>query len=188
MKRVTNACIGGRNFILNDDAYNRLETFLRHYREKLTAPEAEKAEVMEDLESRLSELFFREVGDSTQVVTLALVDKVVSMVGMPDGSPEKDGSATSAFPEDKAPKKLYRDMDNKGVAGVCAGLSLYFNVDVTILRIIMLVVLFAGGSGFWIYLVLWIAVPKAETPQQKCEMHGIPATPENLARFSQTNA
>ena len=31
MKRVTNACIGGRNFTLNDDAYNRLDAYLRHF-------------------------------------------------------------------------------------------------------------------------------------------------------------
>jgi hypothetical protein len=48
----------------------------------------------------------------------------------------------------------------------------------------MLVALLAGTSGFWIYLVLWIAVPRAETPAQKCEMRGIPATAENMARFS----
>ena len=69
-----------------------------------------------------------------------------------------------------------------GVAGVCSGLAWYFNIDVTIIRIIMLVALIAGTSGFWIYLVLWIAIPKALTPAQQCEMRGIPATAENMAR------
>jgi hypothetical protein len=45
----------------------------------------------------------------------------------------------------------------------------------------MLVALLAGTSGFWIYLVLWIAIPKAVTPAQQCEMRGIPATAENMA-------
>lgn len=188
MKRVTNACIGGQSFTLNDDAYNRLDTFLRHYRGKLGVPDAQQAEVMEDIEGRLAELFYQEVGDNSRVVTLQMVEKVVSMVGMPDGSPETGCANTSAFPEDTVRKKLFRDYDNKGVAGVCAGLARYFDVDVTIIRIIMLVALFACTSGFWIYLVLWIAVPKAETPKQKCEMNGIPATPENMARFSQNNA
>ena len=31
MKRVTNACVGGRNFTLNDDAYNRLDAYLRNF-------------------------------------------------------------------------------------------------------------------------------------------------------------
>ena len=88
MKRVTNACVGGRNFTLNDDAYNRLDAYLRHFRAKLTVPEAQKAEVMDDIESRISELFFQEVGESSRVVTLEMVEKVVSTLGMPDGSAE----------------------------------------------------------------------------------------------------
>ncbi len=187
MKRVMNACIGGRSFTLNDDAYNRLDAYLRHFREKLTVPEAQKAEVMDEIEGRISDLFFQEVGDSSRVVTLQMVEKVVSTLGMPDGSAETGYAYSSAFPEDKVPRKLYRDMDNKGVAGVCAGLAHYFEIDVTIIRIIMLVALIMGTSGFWIYVVLWIAVPKAETPAQKCEMRGIPATAENMARFAGRN-
>lgn len=187
MKRVMNACIGGRSFTLNDDAYNRLDAYLRHFREKLTVPDAQKAEVMDEIEGRISDLFFQEVGDSSRVVTLQMVEKVVSTLGMPDGSAETGYAYSSAFPEDKVPRKLYRDMDNKGVAGVCAGLAHYFEIDVTIIRIIMLVALIMGTSGFWIYVVLWIAVPKAETPAQKCEMRGIPATAENMARFAGRN-
>lgn len=187
MKRVMNVCIGGRSFTLNDDAYNRLDAYLRHFREKLSVPETQKGEVMEEIEGRISELFFQEVGDSSRVVTLGMVENVVSTLGMPDGSAETGYAYSSAFPEDKVPRKLYRDMDNKGVAGVCAGLAQYFELDVTIIRIIMLVALLMGTSGFWIYVVLWIAVPKAETPAQKCEMRGIPATAENMARFAGQN-
>ena len=43
MKRVTNACVGGRNFPLNDDAYNRLDAYLRNFKAKLTVPESQKA-------------------------------------------------------------------------------------------------------------------------------------------------
>ena len=184
MKRVTNACIGGRSFTLNDDASNRLDAYLRHFKAKLSVPETQKGEVMDEIEGRIADLFFQEVGDTSRVVTLEMVEKVVSTLGMPDGSPETGYSYSSAFPEDKVPKKLYRDMDRKGVAGVCAGLGHYFDIDVTIIRIIMLVAILAGTSGFWIYVVLWIAIPKAETPAQKCEMRGIPATAENMARFA----
>ena len=184
MKRVTSVSVGGRNFTLNDDAYNRLDAYLKHFKAKLSVPESQKGEVMDDIESRISDLFFQEVGESSRVVTLELVERVVSTLGMPDGSPETGYAYSSAFPEDKVPKKLYRDMEGKSIAGVCSGLSYYFDIDVTIIRIIMLVALLAGSSGFWIYLVLWIAIPKAATPAQQCEMRGIPATAENMARFS----
>ena len=188
MKRVTNACIGGRNFTLEEDAYNRLAAYLEHFRSRLSVPELQKGEVMEEIESRISDLFFQEVADTSRVVTLPLVERVTSTLGMPDGSSEfSSGTASSEYAfsqEEKVPRKLFRDMDNKAVAGVCSGLGCYFEIDVTIIRIIMLVALLAGTSGFWIYVVLWIAVPKAETPAQKCEMRGIPATAENMARFA----
>ena len=81
---------------------------------------------------------------------------------------------------------MYRDVDGKRIAGICSGLSLYFDIDITLVRIIMLVALIFGSAGFWIYVILWIAVPKAETPVQKCEMRGLQPTAENLSRFARS--
>ena len=47
----------------------------------------------------------------------------------------------------------------------------------------MVILLFLGSAGFWIYLVLLIIAPVARTPVQKCEMMGIAPTAENLNRF-----
>lgn len=57
-------------------------------------------------------------------------------------------------------KRLYRDELNKKVAGVCAGLADYLNVDVTIIRVLFLLALIFKGGGGVIYLVLWVALPK----------------------------
>ncbi|MBQ4192369.1 MAG: PspC domain-containing protein, partial [Bacteroidales bacterium] len=85
------------------------------------------------------------------------------------------------------PRKLFRDPENARIAGVCAGLAQYFDVDITLVRVLMLVALFAGSAGFWIYVILWIVVPKALTPAQQCEMRGISPTAENLAKFTLKN-
>lgn len=186
MKKVINVSLGGRNFTLNEDAYNRLRTYLDHFKSKLTVPEYQKGEVMEEIEGRIAELFFQEVGgDNTRVVTQEMVEKVASALGMPDGSAENGSTANTAFTSDQ-PRRLYRDIDNQRVAGVCSGLALYFNIDVTLIRILMLVALICGSAGFWIYIILWIAVPKADTPAKKCEMRGIPPTAENMSRFART--
>ncbi|MDE2311715.1 MAG: PspC domain-containing protein [Patescibacteria group bacterium] len=58
------------------------------------------------------------------------------------------------------PKKLYRSRTDKVIAGVCGGLGEYFNMDSLIFRVIFLALLFAGGSGFWLYLILAIIIPK----------------------------
>lgn len=184
MKKVINVSLGGRSFTLNEDAYNRLQSYLEHFRARLTVAEYQKTEVMEEIEGRIAELFFQEVGgDGTRVVTLEMVEKMASALGMPDGSAEGGFTGQAAFAQD-APRKLYRDMDNKSVAGVCSGLAQYFDIDVTLVRIVMLVALICGSAGFWIYVILWIAVPKADTPAKKCELRGIPPTAENMSRFA----
>lgn len=192
MKKVLNVSLGGRSFAIEEDAYTRLSDYLEHFRARLGAqsgvPFTQSAEVMEDLESRISELFLQEVGTDGRVVNLALVSRVAGQLGMPDGAPESPDAASAASgPERKSGKKLYRDPENSRIAGVCAGLAAYLDADVVIVRIVMLVALIAGTAGFWVYVICWIAIPKAETTAQKCEMHGLPVTAENIARFSSAN-
>ena len=57
-------------------------------------------------------------------------------------------------------KKLYRDTHNKVIGGVCAGLAEYFNIDVSIVRLIFVASLLLKGGGFLLYLVLLIVLPK----------------------------
>ena len=59
-------------------------------------------------------------------------------------------------------KKLVRDIKNKKLAGVCAGVAKYFGLDVTLVRIIWLVLALMGSLGLWVYLILLLVLPKAE--------------------------
>lgn len=58
------------------------------------------------------------------------------------------------------PKKLFRSKSNELIGGVCGGLAAYFNTDPILFRILFVVAFIFGGSGFLIYIVLWIAVPQ----------------------------
>lgn len=206
MKKVINASIGGKSFSLDEDAYNRLSSYFDHFRNRLTQDtQNAREEVMSDLEGRIAELFDQGTGGAAyRVVDLSLVNKVVNQLGMPDGSAEPMGpSATSgnstgtgthessgpdfsySGTKGEAKKRLYRDPDNKAIGGVCSGLGAFLNIDVTIVRIIILLALLLWGSGLIVYLVLWIVVPMASTPAQKCEMRGLDPTAENMASFSE---
>ncbi len=55
---------------------------------------------------------------------------------------------------------LSRPMDQKKIAGVCAGFARYFDCDLTLMRVLWLVVAFGTGIGFIAYLVAWVAMPK----------------------------
>ena len=56
-------------------------------------------------------------------------------------------------------QRLYRSSTDRMIAGVCGGLGKYFSVDPTIVRLVFLLLLILGGSGFLLYLILWIVVP-----------------------------
>lgn len=58
-------------------------------------------------------------------------------------------------------KRLMRSSRDKKIAGVCAGLADYFDLDPTIVRVVWLLAIFFGGTGFLAYLILWIVLPLA---------------------------
>lgn len=57
-------------------------------------------------------------------------------------------------------KKVHRLAGDKKLAGVCAGLGEYFDLDPVFFRLFFLVSLFFGGIGALVYLLLWIMVPE----------------------------
>jgi phage shock protein C len=60
-----------------------------------------------------------------------------------------------------AQKRLTRSKD-KMVAGVCAGLANYVNIDPTIMRILFVLIAFAGGASVLAYIIMWIIMPEEQ--------------------------
>lgn len=56
-------------------------------------------------------------------------------------------------------RQLMLDKRNKKIAGVCAGFARYFDVDVTLMRVIWLSVAVVTGIGFLAYLAAWLIMP-----------------------------
>ena len=64
-------------------------------------------------------------------------------------------------------KPLTRSTSNRMIAGVCAGLGEYFNIDPTIVRLLFVLAFFTGFGGIAIvYLIMAIVVPEQITIQQ----------------------
>jgi len=55
-------------------------------------------------------------------------------------------------------KRLYRSRKNRVLGGVCGGLADYLNLDVSMVRLVAILVIFFGGLSFLAYIVLWIVV------------------------------
>ena len=125
------------------------------------------------------------------VATMADIQSLIGILGRPERieADDPEPSETQAKPQ----KKLYRDLENKKIAGVCAGLGNYFNFDVVAMRIIFCVItlaLFFTGvdegvwslSGFAVYVILWLAMPAARTAQERWAMKGDAGTLDDIQR------
>ena len=83
-------------------------------------------------------------------------------------------------PEDKHVKKLYRNPDDRTLGGVASGLAAYFNIEVLWVRLLFIALIFAGGAGFVIYMILWIITPQAKSITERIEMKGGAITLDNI--------
>ena len=203
MKTTENISLGGLAFTIEADAYAELNRYIEEIRGCFRNDPC-GSEIVEDIEVRISELL-KERCPYGSVVSLAMVEDIKRTIGDPKelGEQEPEVSAeseTTAEEPLKQPKcslrdrRLYRDIDNRMLGGVCSGLGEYFDLDKVIFRVLFLIFFVLGfidddGVLFLIsvvgYLILWIAVPAARTVEQKCEMR---RKPMNLEGFkSQEN-
>lgn len=180
MKKTVKINLGGFAYNIDEDAYARLDAYMEELKAKLGAsPDA--TETLGDIEERASELLSSRLNGG-EVVTLGMVEEVIAQLGNPDeiaGVYTAD-TAESSSVADKPRRRLYRNPEGSIIAGVCSGMAEYFAVDPLVLRVLFLVLLLFRGAGFLIYLIFWIATPRALTPKQKLEMRGEPVTLENL--------
>jgi len=72
--------------------------------------------------------------------------------------------AALALPASTPAKKLARSRTNKKIAGVCGGFADYIELDVTLVRIIWLMLAFLWGWGIFGYLIAWIVMPEEPLP------------------------
>ena len=134
MKKVLNVAIAGKGFVIDEDAYAKLKNYLEKFKSSANMGYQAK-ELMDDIEERIAELFSQHITDYKNVVSIELVNQVISQLGMPDGSAfveDDKKTAETAAPEIRPARKFYRNPDGKTIGGVCTGLSTYFNIDVTV--------------------------------------------------------
>lgn len=175
MNKTITINLAGINFYIDEDAYAQLKQYLENIAASLDAES--RAETLQDIESRIAELFLQEQHHKSQVIREKEIDRIIEIMGQPEDYDIDEGtqkSKSSSKKQDPEPiKKLYRDMDNSVVGGVLAGLSHYFGISLFWLRIIFILLILASYSSvILVYIILWIAAPAAKTTSEKLEMKG----------------
>jgi phage shock protein PspC (stress-responsive transcriptional regulator) len=59
----------------------------------------------------------------------------------------------------KKKKVLFRSESDRMIAGVCAGIAEHFDIDLTIVRVLWILLTLMGFSGVFVYLILWLVIP-----------------------------
>ncbi len=180
MKKTYTVNIGGLVFSIDEDAFMKLNGYLDELKVHLKNNPG-RSEIMEDIERRIAELFKEKLKDRKEVIGLDDVEKVVGILGKP-GDIGEEGEEGSQYEKIKGgrPKRLYRDIDDKMIGGVCSGLGYYINIDPTWVRIVFAVAILLSGISVVAYLILWIVVPPANTITEKLEMRGDPVNLSNI--------
>lgn len=159
MKETINANIGQQAFVLDCDAYDRLNRYFGDVRSKITD---DTDEVMNDIEIRVAEILREELPSQMMVVTLAMVERAIARVGAPEDFGAETQTETENFKAETTmeTKKLRRSRTNRSIAGVCGGLANYLGLDPTVLRIAMVFLTFFAGMSLWVYIILWLLIPE----------------------------
>lgn len=201
MKKTLTVNLGGTVFNIDDDAYRLLDNYLNNLKTHFRK-EAGADEIVDDIERRISELFAEKLSAGLQVITIADVEEVIARMGKPEEM-ETEGEGNGAAGSGSANagsgygagawggnttygttrRRLYRNPDDKMLGGVISGMAAYLGWDVTLLRLLLLVVLICGvGTLIPVYIVCWLVIPEARTAAEKLSMRGEAVTVENIGK------
>ena len=151
-----------------------------------TVPEFSVLYIITDIEIRIAELFNEHL-QGQPIVGMREVEKIISIMGTPEefgATIDEEPSKTKAHSakSKRSGKRLFRDPDEKVIAGVCSGLAAYLGIDEPVwVRLFMVLLIFTGFAPL-IYIVLWIAIPEAKTSGDKLSMRGEKIDVSNIAR------
>lgn len=208
MNEIKKCSIAGVSFTLESDAYDVLSTYIESLKETYKDdPDGE--EIIADIEARIAELILS-AQSSESIICRPLIDNIIKQLGSASQIDEEHGEQTRhAETTDhngnpRIPRRLYRDMENGKLGGVCAGLANYFDADPTWIRLAVFAPLFVwvcGSIGImhWIrpltgnlfvlvvlgYIIMWFAVPRASSARQKLEMKGERITAKSIKEATQ---
>jgi len=190
MNQVLNINLGGYPITIDTDAFEVLDHYLNTIEHHFQDSEG-CDEIIADIETRLAELFIEELGKRT-IVGNKDVERAIAIMGTPEdfgaeplaADPKKRSSKSSTKSEGlNFGKKLFRDPEDKQVAGVCSGLAAYFGMEDPLwIRLGFVLFTLSGGAGILIYIILWAITKEANSPSDRLAMRGETINVSNIGK------
>jgi phage shock protein PspC (stress-responsive transcriptional regulator) len=161
MEKVFQIHLAGVLFTIEEQAYLQLKTYL----DNMHAHFNSNAEVVQDIEGRMAELFGQKLGSNRTTLFTKDVDEVTQTLGNIEQMVEH--GETHAKPleskiQNPAHRRLRRSPSDQNLGGVCSGIASFFDVDPVMVRVFFVIMMVLYGSGVLLYLVLWVILPEAK--------------------------
>lgn len=185
MKKVININFLGSIIPIEETAYEVLQDYIASLR-RYFAKEEGRDEIINDIESRIAEIFNQRLKSGAVCITDDHVQGMIRNMGRPEdfegveteaaAAPRAEAGQKKAAPkaEEAEPfipqsRRLYRNEGDKVLGGVASGLAAYFRIDPAMMRLVFVLLTIFGGSGMLIYVVLWILLPSqvVDNPTRK---------------------
>ncbi|OKS89138.1 PspC domain-containing protein [Mucilaginibacter polytrichastri] len=168
--------INGTVFHIEEYAYEILKQYMTGIKRHFFDSE-DSLEITTDIENRIAELFTEILQrEGRQAIIDQDVNFVIEQMGAVEdfegAATEGHASAGYAYPGRIEKRRLFRDADDHLVAGVCAGIANYFDTQTVWIRLAFALSTAFAGTGLFLYVVLWIVLPKAVTRADRMAMKG----------------
>ena len=190
MKEINRIHLAKIPYEIEIDAKDELNKYFNALKKNI-----EDETILDDIEIRITEILRDQGIVASGIISMQDVEQIESQLGSPEVF--MDDQTESAEVEDSdvendlegdtsVRRKLFRDRSNAVLGGVASGLSLYFDIDVVLIRVVMIALVFVT-VGFMIpaYLLLWIVVPKAKSATDILHLKGQKISARALKEINQ---
>lgn len=149
---------------------------------------SEDAEIIEDVELRITEILAERGIQKGGVITEADVRALKEQLGDPSEFMGEGDMAVGPETTGDGSRKLFRDTDHALLGGVLSGIAAFFKINPLWVRLLFIILALASfGTMLLVYAVLWIAVPPARTATDKLQMAGRPVTVRAIRELNEND-
>lgn len=169
MKKVININFQGQVIAIEETAFEILSQYIDNLKAYFSREECGD-EIVNDIENRIAELFGNRLKLGFNCITDEDVESILASIGKPEdfdtdydeSSDSTSGEKQSSFQSKKESEsskedqtRLYRNSNDKIIAGVCSGLGYHFKIDPVWFRLVFILLF---SVLFWVYIILWIVL------------------------------
>ncbi|MDB4991850.1 MAG: phage shock protein PspC [Parcubacteria group bacterium] len=180
MNKVIGINLNGNAYQVEEPGFIALSAYLAEAKEGL-ADNPDQAEIIADLEQAIADKISRYLSAHKSVVSEEEVQTIIREMGPVSGDSTSDSSDSAHKQSAQGPKRLYRVEKGEYIGGVANGVATYFDIDVTIVRIVFVALaVLTSGAFVGVYVIAWMIIPPARTQEEQAAAGGTPFNAEEV--------